>query len=88
MFDQFQKVDEFYNFKDIFFKINVVFIIDELIYEGGKNGEGYLMSWYQEYDGGCFFYIVMGYINESFLELIFFEYLWQGICYVSGGDSL
>ena len=85
--DQFQKVDEFYNFKDISPKINVVLTIDESTYEGGKNGEGHPMSWYQEYDGGRSFYTAMGHTNESFSEPIFLEHLWQGIRYASGGDS-
>lgn len=85
--DQFQKIDEFYNFKDISPKIKVVLTIDESSYEGGKNGEGHPMSWYQEFDGGRSFYTAMGHTDETFSEPIFLNHLWQGIVYAAGGDS-
>lgn len=85
--DQFQKVDEFYNFKDISPKINVVLTIDESTYTGGKNGEGHPMSWYQEYDGGRSFYTAMGHTDETFSETVFLDHLWQGIIYATGGSN-
>lgn len=84
--EQFQKVDEFYSFKNISPKINVVLSIDESTYTGGNNGDNHPMSWYQEYDGGRSFYTAMGHTDETFSEPIFLNHLWQGIRYAVGGD--
>lgn len=85
--DTFEKVDEFYNFKNISSKINVVLTIDEKSYTGGKNGDNHPMSWYQEYDGGRSFYTAMGHTDETFSEPIFLNHLWAGIKYAAGGDT-
>ncbi|MEZ4829828.1 MAG: ThuA domain-containing protein [Bacteroidia bacterium] len=84
--DQFQKVDEFYSFKSISPKINVVLTIDESTYTEGKNGDFHPMSWYQEYDGGRSFYTAMGHTNETFSEPLFLNHLWEGIKYAAGGE--
>lgn len=85
--EQFQKVDEFYSFKNISDQINVVLRIDESTYTGGKNGDNHPMSWYQEFDGGRSFYTAMGHTDETFSEPIFLNHLWQGIQYATGGDN-
>jgi cytochrome c len=85
--DEFERTDEFYSFKDISPKINVVLTIDEKTYIGGKNPDYHPMSWYQEYDGGRAFYTAMGHTDESFSEVLFLNHLWAGIQYAIGGDS-
>jgi len=86
--DEFEKTDEFYNFRNISTDINVVLTIDENSYEGGENGDFHPMSWYQEYDGGRGFYTAMGHTPETFSEPIFLDHLWAGIQYAIGRDQL
>ncbi|MEZ0609043.1 ThuA domain-containing protein [Fibrella sp. WM1] len=85
--DEFERSDEFYSFKNISPKINVLLTIDEKSYTGGKNPDFHPMSWYQEFDGGRSFYTAMGHTDESFSEPLFLNHLWAGINYTSGGDS-
>ncbi len=85
--DEFERSDEFYSFKEISPKINVVLTIDEKSYTGGKNPDYHPMSWYQEYDGGRAFYTAMGHTDETFSEALFLNHLYAGIQYVVGGDT-
>jgi len=82
--EEFERTDEFYSFKDISPKINVVLKIDEKSYIGGKNGDNHPMSWYQAFDGGRSFYTAMGHTNETFSEPLFLNHLWAGIKYAAG----
>jgi len=85
--DRFEKTDEFYSFRNISDKINVVLTIDESTYSGGNNGDYHPMSWYHEFNGGRAFYTAMGHTNETFSEEIFLNHLWVGIHYAMGGDN-
>jgi cytochrome c len=86
--DEFEKTDEFYNFRNISPDIQVVLTVDEDSYEGGENGDFHPMSWFQEYDGGRAFYTAMGHTSETFSEPIFLNHLWAGIQYAVGRDEL
>ena len=85
--DEFERTDEFYSYKDISSKINVVLKIDEKSYIGGKNGDDHPMSWYQEFDGGRAFYTGMGHTDETFSEPLFLNHLYAGIVYTAGGEA-
>lgn len=85
--DEFERTDEFYSFKNISPKINVVLKIDEKSYKGGKNPDFHPMSWYQEFGGGRSFYTAMGHTDETFEEPLFLNHLWAGIRYTTGGDT-
>ena len=85
--DTFERTDEFYSFKNISPKINVVLKIDEKSYIGGSNGDNHPISWYQEFDGGRSFYTAMGHTDETFSEPLFLNHLWAGIKYTAGGDA-
>ncbi|GGN04042.1 hypothetical protein GCM10010967_43650 [Dyadobacter beijingensis] len=85
--DEFERSDEFYSFKNISPKINVVLKIDEKSYKGGKNPDFHPMSWHQEFDGGRSFYTAMGHTDETFQEPLFLNHLWAGIRYAAGGDA-
>ena len=85
--DEFERADEFYSFRDISPKINVVLKIDEKSYIGGKNPDFHPMSWYQEFDGGRSFYTAMGHTDEAYQDALFLNHLWAGINYTAGGDS-
>ena len=69
--DEFERMDEFYNFKKYISKIHVVLKLDEKTYQGGKNGDDHPISWYQEFEGGRSFYTAMGHTDESFIEPLF-----------------
>ncbi len=85
--DSFERADEFYSFKDISPKINVVLNIDEKSYIGGKNPDFHPMSWYQEFDGGRSFYTAMGHTDETYSDPLFLNHLSAGIHYAAGGDT-
>ena len=85
--ETFERADEFYSYKNISPKINVVLKIDEKSYTGGKNGDNHPISWYQEFDGGRSFYTGMGHTDDTFLEPLFLNHLWAGISYTSGLSS-
>ncbi|MGR3810878.1 ThuA domain-containing protein [Jiulongibacter sp. NS-SX5] len=85
--NSFERTDEFYSFKNISNKINVVLKIDEKSYIGGTNGDDHPMSWYQEFEGGRSFYTAMGHTDETFLEPLFLNHLWAGIQYATGGEE-
>jgi cytochrome c len=85
--EEFEKTDEFYNFKEISPKINVVLKLDEKSYQGGKNGDFHPASWYQEFDGGRSFYTVMGHTDEMFSNPLFLNHLYAGIRYAAGLPS-
>ncbi len=85
--DQFERTDEFYSFRNISPKINVLLTIDEKSYQGGKNPDYHPMSWYQEFDGGRSFYTAMGHTDETFSEPLFLNHLWAGLNYVAGGAN-
>jgi cytochrome c len=85
--DEFERSDEFYAFKNISPKINVILKIDEKSYIGGHNGADHPMSWYQDFDGGRSFYTAMGHTDDTFAEPLFLNHLWAGINYTVGGDT-
>ena len=49
---EWERKDEWYDFKNISDDINILMTIDEDSYEGGQNPDGHPMAWYHEYDGG------------------------------------
>jgi len=79
-----ERMDEWYNFKNINPRIKVIMTIDETSYEGGKNGANHPMAWYHEYDGGRSFYTALGHTDESYTEPLFLQHLLGGIKYVTG----
>lgn len=85
---QWDKKDEWYNFKDINPDINVLLAIDETSYKGGTNGENHPMSWYHDYDGGKAFYTGMGHADETYQDSLFLKHLLGGIQYAIGGNKL
>ncbi|MFK8009284.1 MAG: ThuA domain-containing protein [Saprospiraceae bacterium] len=87
--DPWTKTDEWYNFKNIYSKINVLIEIDEASYEGGGHqGEQHPMSWYHEFDGGRSFYTGMGHTDETFEDPLFLQHLLGGIKYAMGNEKL
>lgn len=85
--NQWQRKDEWYNFKNLNPDVNVLITIDESTYKGGENGAGHPMAWYHEYDGGRAFYTALGHTEESYQEENFLKHLLGGIEYAIGDNN-
>tara|TARA_R110002033_G_scaffold169897_3_gene211256 strand:- start:14007 stop:17444 length:3438 start_codon:yes stop_codon:yes gene_type:complete len=85
--ETFEREDEFYSFKNISSKINVVLTLDDKSFVGGSNPDYHPMSWYHDFDGGRAFYTAMGHTDETYVEPLFLNHLWVGIHYAIGGDA-
>lgn len=79
-----ERTDEWYNFKSISPKITVLAIIDESSYTGGKNGLNHPFTWYQDFEGGRAFYTAGGHTDTCFSEPLFLKHLLNGINYAIG----
>jgi cytochrome c len=84
---QWQRLDEWYNFKNLNKDVKVLMTIDEKSYEGGKNGDNHPMAWYHEYDGGRAFYTALGHTEESYVEENFLKHVLGGIQYAIGENK-
>lgn len=80
--NQWNKFDEWYNYKDINTSIQVLLNLDENSYEGGKNGKNHPIAWYHEFEGGKIFYTGTGHTKESYLNEKFLKHILGGIMYV------
>ncbi|MEX2640550.1 MAG: ThuA domain-containing protein [Balneolales bacterium] len=79
-----EKVDEWYNFRDISENINVLITLDTDSYEGSDHPGNHPVAWFHEYDGGRAFYTALGHTSESYTEDLFLDHLWNGIGYAMG----
>ncbi|MEA2762845.1 MAG: cytochrome c, partial [Gemmatimonadaceae bacterium] len=86
--DQFDREDEFYNFKSIDPTIHVLVEIDEKSYHGGTNGDHHPMSWYHDFDGGRAWYTNMGHTEASYSEPLFVQHLLGGLRYAMGTGKI
>jgi len=82
--DNWERFDEWYNFKNINPSTHTLLKIDEGSYTGGKNGDNHAVAWYHSYDGGRSFYTVLGHTDASFAEPLFLEHCLGGIKYAAG----
>jgi cytochrome c len=82
--DNWERNDEWYNYKDISENIIPILNLDEGSYEGGTNGENHPIAWYHEYDGGRAFYTGGGHTSESFEEEEFVAHVLEGIQWAMG----
>lgn len=76
--------DEWYNFKNISEKIQVLITVDEESYKGGKNGKVHPIAWFHDFDGGRSFYTGLGHTTESYTDPLFLQHLLGGIQYAMG----
>ncbi|HKJ49175.1 MAG TPA: ThuA domain-containing protein [Christiangramia sp.] len=71
-----ERTDEWYNYKGINKGLNVLLSLNEDSYEGGKNGDFHPIAWYQNYfGGGKSVYTGLGHTIESYSEPDFLEHL-------------
>jgi cytochrome c len=82
--DEWMRKDELYNYKKISDQIIPLFMLDETSYEGGENGDNHPIAWYHDFDGGRSFYTGMGHTDESFVDSLFLDHVYQGILYAMG----
>ncbi|TKK68810.1 carbohydrate-binding protein [Ilyomonas limi] len=85
---QWERTDEWYNYKNIEPDIHVLARLDEDTYEGGENGRNHPIAWYHTVDGGRAFYTGGGHTTESYSEPLFLQHLAGGIQYAMGPDSV
>jgi type 1 glutamine amidotransferase len=75
-----ERVDEWYNFKDNPRNaVRVLAILDEATYSGGRMGADHPITWCQDIDGGRSWYTAMGHTVESYAEPLFRLHLLGGI---------
>lgn len=82
--ENWNRKDEWYNYKNIYKGVQVLINLDEKSYQGGENGENHPISWFQEFDGGRAFYTGLGHTNESYTDPLFLKHVWGGIQYAVG----
>lgn len=81
---EWNRKDEWYNFKNINPATTVLITIDEHSYTGGTNGDPHPMSWFHSYDGGRAWYTALGHTEASYAEPDFLKHLLGGIQYAMG----
>ena len=81
---EWNRTDEWYNFKNLNASVKVLLTIDESSYQGGKNGNFHPMSWQHQFEGGRAFYTALGHTEASYQEPLFLKHLTGGILYALG----
>lgn len=82
--DEFERRDEWYNFRDMNRDVNVLLTLDPNSYEGSEHPDLHPIAWYHEFDGGRVFYTGGGHTEESYSEELFMQHVWNGIEYAMG----
>ncbi|OWP63169.1 Crp/Fnr family transcriptional regulator [Hymenobacter amundsenii] len=82
--DQWQRTDEWYNFRDLSADVRVLLTLDERSYSGGMHGNDHPIAWYHGYRSGRAFYTAGGHTTESYQEPLFRQHLLGGIQYAAG----
>jgi len=85
--ENWKRNDEWYNFKQLISDLRVLITIDESTYEGGKNGAGHPMAWYQNFEGGRSWYTSLGHVEESYTEQLYLRHILGGIKWAIGGHQ-
>ena len=83
-----ERNDEWYNYRSFYPGLHVVAYLDENTYDGGTNGADHPIAWYHEFDGGRAFYTGGGHTEESYAEPLFLKHLLGGIKYAIGDGKL
>lgn len=82
-----EREDEWYNYKNLNPNVNVLATLDESSYEGGENGAHHPIIWFHEYDGGRAFYTGGGHTTESYQNPAFLKHVMQGIIWATGRND-
>ncbi|MGO4912491.1 ThuA domain-containing protein [Leeuwenhoekiella sp. W20_SRS_FM14] len=73
--ESFERVDEWYNFKNLNPNVHVTLTLDESSYKGGKNGEYHPHAWFHKVGEGEMYYTGGGHTDESYTEPQFRQHL-------------
>ncbi len=71
--------DEWYNFKSLNPKVNVLIKVDESSYQGGTMKNDHPISWCHEFEGGRIFYTALGHTKECYSDPLFLKHLMAGL---------
>lgn len=82
--ENWDRFDEWYNFKYFFDATNKLLKLDTDSYRGSEHPGNHPVSWYHEYDGGRAFYTALGHTSESFSEEAYLQHILGGIQYAMG----
>ena len=85
--ENWERTDEWYNYKNLNPEVTVLATLDEQSYHGGENGDHHPIAWYHHYDGGRAFYTGGGHTSESYKEAAFLEHIVQGILWAAGNKT-
>ncbi|MFD2518328.1 ThuA domain-containing protein [Salinimicrobium flavum] len=81
---QWEREDEWYNYKELNPEVNFLATLNEESYEGGENGEHHPIAWFHHYDGGRAFYTGGGHTSISYEEPDFLKHVLNGILWAAG----
>ncbi|GHA45597.1 hypothetical protein GCM10007103_28330 [Salinimicrobium marinum] len=83
--ENWNRTDEWYNYRNINPAMEVLLLLDEDSYEGGKNEGFHPIAWFRELEGGGrTVYTGGGHTDESYFEENFREHLLQCILFAIG----
>lgn len=82
--DEWERFDEWYNFKNLNPNVTVLVKIDEHSYKNGEMGDNHPMAWYHDFEGGRAFYTELGHTEESYSEANYLNHILGGIEYAMG----
>ena len=88
---EWNKVDEWYEYRSVNPEVTVLLNIDETTYKRADENpaaEFRPIAWYREFDGGRTFYTGLGHTAESYSDPLFLNHLWGGIQYAAGEGGL
>lgn len=81
---QWQRTDEWYNFRNMAPDLRVLAIVDETTYTGGLQGKQHPFAWCHAYGGGRAFYTAGGHLSENYADSLFRRHLLGGLRYAMG----
>lgn len=76
--------DEWYNFRWVDQKFNLLLSVDEATYTGGRHKDHHPISWYKSFDGGRVFYTALGHTEECYSDEHFLNHVLGGVFYALG----
>ncbi len=83
--NKWEKVDEWYNFKEpVPSYVNVLLDLDESTYEGKRMGINHPIAWYHTFEGGRIFYTGLGHTPKTYTDSLFLQHLKEGIRWATG----
>lgn len=86
--EEWERTDEWYNYKEWTGDNKVVLKLDETSYSGGTMNGNHPIAWYKEFDGGRMFYTGLGHTKESYEDPDFLKHVLEGIKYAIGDNKL